>query len=76
MGSGEDNRAYLFINGQVLWETEHNTYSESGGVRSTGGRVVTLEASAGDKIEIRTDRMDYGYGLYDILYCVEYIPKM
>ena len=71
--SGESNWAVLYINGQLLPETRHNTYSGSGEVVSTGGRVVTLEASAGDRIEIRTDIMDGGY--FDILYCAEYIPK-
>ena len=41
---------------------------------STGGRVVTVEASAGDKIEVRADGMDDDY--YEILYCAEFIPKM
>ena len=40
----------------------------------TGGRVVTMEASAGDKIEIRATYMDRDF--YDVLYCVEYITKM
>ena len=72
--SGDGNDCYLYLNGDQLDETRHGTYSESGEVRSTGGRVVTLEASAGDKIEIRADRMDGYY--YQILYCAEYLPKM
>ena len=71
--SGDYNYCYLFINGQALLETDHVTYSKTGGVASTGGRVVTLEASAGDLIEIRTTAMN-GYYMY-ILYCAEYIPK-
>ena len=74
VNSGEVNYCYLFLNGEALPETDHTTSSETGQVRSTGGRVVTLEASAGDKIDIRTDRMDRYY--YDILYCAEYLPKM
>ena len=74
MHSGDYNNAYLFINGDQLTETQHYTYSGSGVVDSTGGRVVTLEASAGDKIEIRAPQMD---GIYRyVLYCAEYIPKM
>ena len=61
MDGGDTNNAYLFINGDQLIETIHGTYSESGVVYSTGGRVVTLEASAGDKIDIRADKMDGGY---------------
>ena len=72
--SGNDNWAYLYINGDRLDETKHVTYSDSGEVISTGGRVWTLEASAGDRIEIRTTYME---GIYnEILYCAEFIPKM
>jgi len=72
--SGDYNICYLYLNGDRLDETEHETYSGSGVVWSTSGRVVTVEASAGDKIEIRTIRIDGNY--YRILYCAEYIPKM
>ena len=73
--SGEQNDANLYINGQQLSdETFHRTYSESGLVVSTSGRVVTVEASAGDEIEIRTTTMLGDY--YRILYCAEYIAKM
>ena len=74
MESKDDNICYLSINDEALDETRHYTYSESGVVQSTGGRVVTLEASAGDTIEIRVDRMDRYY--YNILYCAEFIPKI
>ena len=72
--SGEQNIAYLFINGDQLDETEHKTYSGSDFVRFTSGRVVTLEVSVGDKIEIRTTRMENWY--YKIMFCAEYIQKM
>ena len=74
VGSGEYNYCYLYLNGAQLDETKHHSYSESGEVQSTGGRVVTVEASAGDKIEIRATTMDGDY--YEILYCAEYKPKM
>ena len=69
------NICYLYLNGVQLDETRHYTFSERSDVTSTGGRMVTLEANAGDKIEIRAgDRMD---GIYwRILFCGEYIPKM
>ena len=70
------NVCFLYINGDQLDETRHVTYSESGIMISTSGRVVTLEASAGDKIEIRATTMEGSYGYYYILYCAEYIPKM
>ena len=72
--SGDYNRGYLFINGLALPETEHWTYSASDWMYSTGGRVVTLEVSAGDEIEIRITEMDGSYAY--ILYCAEFIPKM
>ncbi len=71
--SWQSNTAYLHMNGDILYGTEHVTYSESGVVSSTGGRVVTLEASAGDKIELRATSMSSRY--YENLYCAEYIPK-
>ena len=72
--SGDSNYCFLYLNGEQLTETYHWTSSETGLVRSTGGRVVTVEASAGDRIEIRATVMD---GFYiSILYCAEYIPKM
>ena len=74
VNSGETNYCYLYLNGDLLTETKHWTYSETGQVMSTGGRVVTVEASAGDKIEVRAYEMDGYY--YQILYCAEYIPKM
>ena len=73
--SEEINQAHLFFNGVALFETSHYTYSETGVVSSTGGCVVTVEASAGDQIEIRIPfEMDGDY--FNILYCAEYIPKM
>ena len=72
--SGEENWAHLYINGDQLQGPDHDTSSGNGWVRSTGGRLVTLEASAGDTIEIRTTNMG-GYYYY-VYFCAEYIPKM
>ena len=72
--SGEYNYCYLYLNGEQMPETRHETHSDNGWVRSTGGRVVTVEASAGDEIEIRTTRMEGHY--YNFLYCAEYMTKM
>ena len=71
---GDQNWAYLFINGDQLMETIHKTYSESGQVNYTSGLVWTLEANAGDKIEIRTTKMDRYYK--NIYFCAEFIPKI
>ena len=72
--SGDSNYCYLYLNGDQLDETQHKTYTSSGQVGSTGGRVVTLEAIGGDQIEIKTTRMDRSY--WQIIFCGEYIPKM
>ena len=69
--SWEYNFAYLFHNGNKLYNSQLGTSSGSGEMYFTGGRVVTLEASAGDTIEIRTTMMDGSY--YRISFCVEYI---
>ena len=50
------NWAYLYLNGERLGtDTVHYTYYNNGPglVDVTGGRLVTLEASAGDHIELR-----------------------
>ena len=72
---GEYNFCYLYINGDrldILWM--HYTASSYGLVQSTGGRMLTVEASTGDKLEIRIDRIDGRY--YNIQYCAEFIPKL
>ena len=68
------NEAYLHLNDGQLVETYHGTYSSSGYVSSTSGRLVTLEASAWDSITLRSTKMDYGF--YYINFCAEYNPKM
>jgi len=72
--SEDRNIAYLFLNGHMLDETRHYTISTSGRVSSTSGLVVTLEASAGDTISLRTTVLDGWYNY--INFCVEYLPKM
>ena len=72
--SGEFTKAGIHFNGNIMYETVHRTYSASGKVESTGGRVVTQKASAGDQIEIRTTSMEGTY--FYVLFCVEYISKM
>ena len=70
----EVNVAWLYKNGYSLQGTEHYSASSDGWVTSTGGRVVTLEANAGDTITLRTTRMDGDY--VRIIFCAEYIAKM
>ena len=72
--SGQSETAHLFLNGERLTRTEHTTYSAGGEVKSTGGRVETLEAHAGDTVEIRAAAIDNFN--YQISFCGEYIPKV
>ena len=75
--SGDSNQSYLYINGNRLDVSLHKTTSDDGEgrqVETTSGRMVTLEASAGDKIEVRAYIMDNDY--YQIIFCAEFIPKM
>ena len=74
VNSGTGNFCYLYLNGVRQSETIHYSYSESGQMYSTGGRIMTLEASAGDEIEIRATHLGGNYRF--ILFCAEYIPKM
>ena len=68
--SGNDNYAYLYHNGERLPETLHDTYSDSGLVRSTGGREILVTAQQGDTLTLRSTRLgDY---FYYILTCFEY----
>ena len=72
--SGDYNIAFLFINGEELDDTIHFILSETGEGQSTGGREVTMEASAGDKIEFRVTRMDGDH--WRIIFCAEFITKL
>ena len=76
MNGKERNNVHLYLNGEMLTETEHDTFSESGLVNSTGGRVWTMDASAGDEIDIRADTMDGQSQYWRILFCTEFVPKM
>lgn len=72
--SGDFNFAWLLLNGKkFLSESVHRTSSKSCKVDSTGGRMVILEASAGETIELRTTRMDLNWQY--IYFCAEYIAK-
>ena len=75
MGLGLDNKDNNNNNNKVE-ETFHASHSSIGGgaVISTGGREMTREVSQGDKIELRTTRMNGSFG--SINFCAEYVPKM
>ena len=74
IGPDEATRAYLYTNGQKLYETVHYTgYSSdgSGQVVSTGGRSVYQKLEAGDTITLQTEYV--GGGMDYIMFCVQFI---
>ena len=66
--SGEHNYAWLYINGEEIAESYHETaYDGSGGsVRSLGSRSLYMRLESGDTISLRT-----GAGLGYITLCFE-----
>ena len=72
--SGQQNYAFLYFNGDQLDETEHHIGTEVGDVDSTGGRVIILEASAGDSINLRATLVQRE--LWRINFCAEFIPRI
>ena len=74
VSDAETNSAFLYLNGSRLDETYHSTFSGNEWVRSTSGRVLTLEASTGDQIEFRATVMDGDFRR--LHFCAEFIPKM
>ena len=73
--SGKDNEAYLFLNGQRLEATRHNSFGSSSGylVRFTGSIEWFLEARTGDTITLRAAVMKDRF--YYINFCAEFISK-
>ena len=72
--SGDYNVAYIYLNGNMLVSSGHDTYTDSGAVISTSGRELTMEVSQGDNIKLRTTHMGDEY--YYINFCAQYVPKM
>ena len=66
----EANLAYLYHNGEQMRETVHMTYSNSGYVRSTGGREILVTAQQGDTLTLRSGKL---FAFYHILTCFEYV---
>merc|ERR1711953_1031653 len=78
--SGEDNKAWLYINGEQIEESYHGTYySGSGGhVNSLGSRSLYMRLESGDTITLRTGEV---HNLYTITLCFnlaqfDYAPPM
>ena len=79
--SGETNQAWLYINGEQIEESRHNTYyyDSEGHVASLGSRSLYMRLESGDTISLRTGEI--GYGLWHITLCFElaqsdYLPPM
>ena len=72
VNNGLYNYVFLSHNGAKIYETEHRTMSDNAYVDSTGGRLVYIQAQAGDTISLETTTDDSTYGLYNILTCFEY----
>ena len=79
--SGEHNLAFLYINGEPIYESIHETaYTGSeGGVASLGSRSLYMRLESGDTISLRTGTDDGD--LYHITLCFElaqfdYVPQM
>ena len=77
------NIAIIYHNEKEVVETYHHTYAGKDPVSSTGGREVTLDASAGDTISLRTRQFENTFNrisigqvqepmFYRILICFEY----
>ena len=74
VNSTETNIGHLYHNDVVLEESRHKTHSSSGLVACTGGRELTLKASAGDSISLKTSAMDGDY--WRVMTCFEFLPRI
>ena len=62
--SGEENQAWLYINGEQIEESIHRTgyYDSEGWVNSLGSRSLYMRLEAGDTISLRTSEVGHGLG--------------
>merc|ERR1711971_1474232 len=66
--SGEQNNAWLYINGEQIEESRHQTYyTGSGVVQSLGSRSLYMRLESGDTISLRTGTV--GSALLQITLC-------
>ena len=65
------NKAWVFVNGEEIPESEHDTYyyDSEGHVSSLGSRTLYMRLEAGDTLSLRTGEV--GYGLWQISLCFE-----
>ena len=68
---GEENSAFIYMNGNKEWGTEHKTTSESSVIRSTGSRVLTRVVKKYTRFDIRAAKMNNHY--FQIMFCAEYL---
>ena len=84
MRSGQDpgtaNEAWLYINGEQIEESRHNSfyYDSEGHMASLGSRSLYMRLESGDTITLRTGDI---HGLDDITLCFnlaqfDYVPPM
>ena len=79
--SGQGNFAWLYINGESIAESRHETYYGGvnyGAVYSLGSRSLYMRLESGDSITLRTGTFS---NLYDITLCFnlaqfDYVPPM
>ena len=71
--SGDHNLAWLFLNGEKIEDSEHNTYylGSDGRVGSLGSRSLYFRLETGDTLSLRTTRLEGA--LYDISLCLELV---
>ena len=74
--SGEYNQAWLFINGERIAESYHNTeYYDSccgqyeGHIQSLGSRTLYMRLESGDTVSLRSGTV--GHGLYQVTLCFQ-----
>merc|ERR1711997_798499 len=69
--NGDQNLAWLYINGEQIKESRHNTFygGSSGWLASLGSRSLYMRLEAGDTISLRSGKL--GHGLYEITLCFE-----
>ena len=71
VGNDDANQAHIYKNNDRVSRSYHNSWSQRG-FDYTSGRELILDASSGDSIRFKADRMDGKF--YYISLCFEFIP--
>ena len=79
--NGDQNLAWLYINGEQIEESVHWTYYDGSGghVSTLSSRTLYMRLEAGDTISLRSGKL--GHGLYEITLCfelaqIDFVPPM